>query len=456
MSVPADVKLVALTAATNTRDVQPSGEAESSDLAPSFDGLFAADGQTDEISVAKENVAFPELAADGEEDAAQGLPAAVADDGQSPRLNNGEVNADTVPVNGKALADVDSWDLMGNDLAPTVGEGAVERSDPPKQAERTGNLVITGSASAVVPGSLPKTADTRQGLIGENSRASIVSAKLASDTIVEPGLRRRDGSQMPVPAQIIKTLIPKGTSAQNKKMPNPPAVQPQPQPDAAVPKKFLGEIRPESATSGNAIERHEWKPHDSRGHQLVPEFVTLRTALDTHATFPTTLNDSLIEKPVVEPFPQIGVRPAAETLHVPSAPVTVQAAPTSAGHIAAQMAIAISQNNAVGTTEISLSPQELGRVRMVISVQDTVLTMTIYAERPEVSDLLRRNIDQLAEEFRSMGYEAMDFEFSEDAEGGENTEFEQSDAAYLSPGDSHEKPRSGGLVVMTDGLDIRI
>jgi flagellar hook-length control protein FliK len=67
--------------------------------------------------------------------------------------------------------------------------------------------------------------------------------------------------------------------------------------------------------------------------------------------------------------------------------------------------------------ELALSPEELGKVRMTLTHgHDGGISVAVQAERPETLDLMRRNIDQLASDFRDMGYSSIDFSFS----GGQN------------------------------------
>jgi flagellar hook-length control protein FliK len=92
--------------------------------------------------------------------------------------------------------------------------------------------------------------------------------------------------------------------------------------------------------------------------------------------------------------------------------------PQAARLVASQLADALitQQGNRV---EISLTPAELGRVRMALSTTDAGVLVSISAERPETLDLMRRHIDQLADEFRKLGYAGIDFEFSGgDGDGG--------------------------------------
>lgn len=85
--------------------------------------------------------------------------------------------------------------------------------------------------------------------------------------------------------------------------------------------------------------------------------------------------------------------------------------PGTAKAVAAQMAQALI-NTQGSKVDIALNPEELGRVRMVLSTSDSGITVSITAERPETLELMRRHIDQLAEEFKTLGYVDIGFEFS--------------------------------------------
>lgn len=67
--------------------------------------------------------------------------------------------------------------------------------------------------------------------------------------------------------------------------------------------------------------------------------------------------------------------------------------------------------------EIALSPEELGRVRLVVTGAERAHQVTVWVERPEVMDLVRRNVGLLAEQFGEAGLENASFEFREDRSG---------------------------------------
>ncbi|WP_238366340.1 flagellar hook-length control protein FliK [Mesobacterium pallidum] len=79
-------------------------------------------------------------------------------------------------------------------------------------------------------------------------------------------------------------------------------------------------------------------------------------------------------------------------------------------HIGRQMAEALAKPGE-RPVEISLSPAELGKVRLNMHTTEHSVMVTITAERPETLELMRRHIDQLAQEFKQLGYSDITFSF---------------------------------------------
>lgn len=143
-------------------------------------------------------------------------------------------------------------------------------------------------------------------------------------------------------------------------------------------------------------------------------------------------------------------------------------APKGPGHaadIARQLSAQIAASSAARgpggyqTLEITLNPAELGRVRLTLQAGEAAMVVTIAADRPETLDLMRRNVDVLAQEFRDIGYDSTGFSFGQEAAGrdGKSAEGQKSGTAPdlvgldIGPGGSVGRP---GL--HTDGLDIRL
>lgn len=96
------------------------------------------------------------------------------------------------------------------------------------------------------------------------------------------------------------------------------------------------------------------------------------------------------------------------------------ARPEVARAIAGQMAAAITVRPQSGAVEITLNPEELGRVSMVLSGRDDGLHLTIAAERPETLDLMRRHLAVLEAEFKSLGFGDLSFDLGNSADKGQD------------------------------------
>lgn len=94
--------------------------------------------------------------------------------------------------------------------------------------------------------------------------------------------------------------------------------------------------------------------------------------------------------------------------------------------------------------EIRLSPEELGRVRMVLTGHDRVPHLTIWAERPEILEQMRRNADMLLQQLSEEGLSDAVLNFREgrrDQAGGNAGEEWQADR--------DERDRQG-MAILTD------
>lgn len=145
---------------------------------------------------------------------------------------------------------------------------------------------------------------------------------------------------------------------------------------------------------------------------------------------------------------------------VQSSSYTAQAVQMTRAETAAvvrQVADQIPRLSQTGTVEIALSPDELGSVRMQMVQGESGLTVVVQAERPETLDLMRRNIDQLAQDLAEAGYENTAFEFADGdgsdqgaGQGGQGS----GDQAGADAADATSL--SVNPAAMNDGLDIRV
>ncbi len=136
-----------------------------------------------------------------------------------------------------------------------------------------------------------------------------------------------------------------------------------------------------------------------------------RTGVDSVTDTPAKLAQTLGQNQ------QTGSRPDGFTtpqhMLISALPALPQAAPDGramAAHIATQLAQA-GRAQPSGSTDIVLNPRELGQVRLNLQALDGAISVTIIAERPETADLMRRHMDMLTQEFRSLGYQDITISF---------------------------------------------
>ncbi len=120
-----------------------------------------------------------------------------------------------------------------------------------------------------------------------------------------------------------------------------------------------------------------------------------------------------------------------------------------------------------GISHVTLSPEELGKVRFQISHGDAGLTVSIIAERPETLDIMRKHIQQLQQDLAENGFEHAQFEFtSNDGSDPSSASSDQSEngskqadtgmGATDSENSSASIPQATAPKMPDSGLDIRI
>lgn len=113
--------------------------------------------------------------------------------------------------------------------------------------------------------------------------------------------------------------------------------------------------------------------------------------------------------------PKIPILSPAAPQTSASVPGTTAAVPPAPVQLAQQVLQGLARHQD-GTTEITLSPQELGTVRLRLrpdSRDAERMVVLLTFDRPETLDLFRRHADQLAEAIRSAGYSGVDIGFDQ-------------------------------------------
>ncbi|WP_375173969.1 flagellar hook-length control protein FliK [Pseudooceanicola sp.] len=145
----------------------------------------------------------------------------------------------------------------------------------------------------------------------------------------------------------------------------------------------------------------------------------------------------------------------------PATPTRATPLPHSdlAGRVADQLAQAARQLSG-GPVDITLNPEELGRVRMHLSPGDAGLTLVVTAERSETLELMRRHIDTLAQEYRALGYASLEFAFGQQGHPQQEEDPQQGSAQPVGETGGQVAELiaipAAAMPVTTTGLDIRI
>ncbi|MES2549155.1 MAG: flagellar hook-length control protein FliK [Pseudomonadota bacterium] len=130
--------------------------------------------------------------------------------------------------------------------------------------------------------------------------------------------------------------------------------------------------------------------------------------------------------------------------------------------VAAQIVAALSRS-ADGATELALSPDELGTVRLRLEPDaanpDRMVVMITF-ERPETLDLFRRHAGELADALRDAGYSGADIGFGQDQSGSGGSEGAAARFAGRATGQDQPEPdlshSSAPRLAAGASLDLRL
>lgn len=152
--------------------------------------------------------------------------------------------------------------------------------------------------------------------------------------------------------------------------------------------------------------------------------------------------------------------PLARITATPAALASTSAAPPRP--LAATL-IGFAHDPAQGTLELSLAPEELGRLRMSLVQEGDMVRVMLMAERPETLDLMRRHAEQLSQEFRQAGFSGATLGFGQWGSGGGTGGSDQSQ--HQRPAEtppqrfepaSHPAPQHAKSAATAAGLDLRL
>lgn len=107
--------------------------------------------------------------------------------------------------------------------------------------------------------------------------------------------------------------------------------------------------------------------------------------------------------------------------------------------------------------ELHLNPEELGRVRISMTISEASVTLNVQAERADTLELMRRHSDLLAQELRQLGYGMISFSFGQDSSGQDGQTDKNAQAASGDATDPAATEQLNTAPRRTEtGLDIRV
>ncbi|EPX77341.1 flagellar hook-length control protein FliK [Litoreibacter arenae] len=111
-------------------------------------------------------------------------------------------------------------------------------------------------------------------------------------------------------------------------------------------------------------------------------------------------------------------------------------------HVAAQIRTAVNGEK-FGSIEIRLDPEELGRLRIVLSPRENGMNIAIYTDVQETLELLRRHSGMLQSDFESLGYEQASFTFQQERKSDQAAPLQTTDLNESEPqSDTREQQHS--------------
>lgn len=128
-----------------------------------------------------------------------------------------------------------------------------------------------------------------------------------------------------------------------------------------------------------------------------------------------------------------------------------RATDTQSANVARQVIQQLADNGlmANGKVEISLSPEELGRVRLTASQTDQGVILIVQAERPETLDLMRRHLPDLMQDLQDMGFGDVSY-------SGQRQQQNQEKAAGAIGAGADPIEEAETQIVQAAGLDLRL
>ncbi len=368
-----------------------------------------------------------------------------------------KVNRTSMPVDvfetGSRLRPAAAQAASINTVQGTVSSTPLEDRPPTPD---TGGIARSNAGQAMPADHVAPTLPAAAQAASINTVQGIVSSTPLEDRPPTPdtgGIARSNAGQA-IPAERVAPILP--AAAQEAKTTTRPVN------DKATP--FNTETSeknradpPQPRQSGAYPPPQATAPPQAGATPPTPTAAPMQTT--AAPVFKAELTEESLRSPVSHDDARSDLRLTAEGGPRPAGPLSqAPQSPDLPRHIAQQIVEALQRGGGGKERGIDLllNPAELGRVRISLSPGDAGLTVNIVADRPETLDLMRRNIDMLAQDFQSIGYDTTDFAFAhhghDEEDQGRNAPQKQTPHVTQEA----EAPSRVTAKVDTDRVDIRL
>lgn len=277
--------------------------------------------------------------------------------------------------------------------------------DPPK-------LVSAGGADTVQQGAavaLPAPTGNEQPIQDASARATEAPAGIENmfpsgdvqDLTTAPLIQRRIQPDLTEPSQPVAGPLRQASSQPAKQL----EVQKPEQPDATAPREGEGQELMSEAATPDVSPAPKPPPLMATPAPTAAVPVDLLPASVDPAPDPMIAEISGHDPTRGEAARSAGIE--QQIIHRPETP-----------RLIAQQVADVIRTAKDGTLEVTLRPEELGRLSLTFNGDGSTLSVSLSADRPETLDLLKRNLTLLERDLRDLGYGALDFTF----EGGDRHE----------------------------------
>lgn len=278
---------------------------------------------------------------------------------------------------------------------------------PPPMAQESAPALPPNMAPAVAPDAQPAATAPRPGQTNAPAAqpmavAQLVSAPAAPAPAAELGQMPQPITPQPAMPPLMPPLTPPHAA-----VPPPPAATPAP--TSAAPTPALPDRQP--------VAMQALAPAQAVQAKGMPAPVAKQPLKQPSVSFPLPADGAAAAPPRLAEL----ALPHAPTAEAPRSPADAQAV--------IRQIVAHGPQAGQGDLEITLRPEELGRLRLVVHEHAGQTSLFVTADRPETLDLLRRHTDLLVQEFRSQGFGALNVSVGGGAPGRGFGQGQHSDSA---------------------------